>query len=135
MYSETLMDHFLHPRNVGRVEGADAIARVKYPPCSDYLEVSVRLERERVSQARFKVQGCGGAIAAGSVLTKLLVHKNIEEMRAIEIEDVINSLGGLTEGKRHCARMAIDAVRLLVSQLEGRETNEERGAMFFETFV
>jgi len=138
MYSDVLMSNFFHPRNVGFVESPDAVARVKYPPCSDFLELSVRMANGRGAEARFRVQGCGAAVAAGSVLTELMKGRGRDEMASITLHDIVNALGGLPEGKIHAAQMALDAVRLVIEQLAFRRPVpplKEGGEAYIETTV
>jgi len=129
MYSARLMEHFHNPRNVGTLENADACALVRYPPCGDWMQITVRMEGDRVAEACFKVQGCGGAIAAASVLTEILQNKNIRGIRSLAVQDIVDALDGLPEGKMHCARMAVDAARMIAAQLDGEkpELQDDRG--------
>jgi NifU-like protein involved in Fe-S cluster formation len=111
MYTEKVKGHFLSPHNVGPLEGATHVGRQGQPGLGNYMVFYLRVESGRIAGAAFQTYGCVGAIACGSELTDMVAGKAIEEALGIEPEDVLRSLGGLPLGKRHCAGLAIGALR------------------------
>ena len=118
MYSETVLDHFQNPRNVGTLDGATATVSVENPVCGDILELSVRVEQGRIVEARFRTRGCVTAMACSSLLTELLQGKTPAEARSITPEQISEALGGLPPATFHAAQLARDAIEALASRLE-----------------
>ncbi|HET8946361.1 MAG TPA: iron-sulfur cluster assembly scaffold protein [Candidatus Polarisedimenticolia bacterium] len=110
-YSETLLDHYRHPRNVGDVEGSAAVAQVGDPAHGDVLRFGMKIEGDQVIEARFRSFGCTAAIAAGSMATVMVTGKRLEEVERVSNQDVADALGGLPESKRHCSVLAEQAIR------------------------
>lgn len=119
-YSPQLLDHFEHPRNVGELEGADAIAEVENPACGDIMRLSLKLSGGRIAQARFLTKGCVPSIACGSALTEMLVGKSPAEARALRREGVVAAVGGLENASSHASHLAMDALAAALSQLKGK---------------
>jgi len=114
VYSAELLDHFQNPRNAGVVERADATARLENPACGDTLELSLRLEGDRIVDIRFRAKGCVPAMACGSAITELAKGKSVEEARDISREDVLQKVGGLPEASGHAGALAMDTLRTLL---------------------
>jgi nitrogen fixation NifU-like protein len=110
-YSETLLDHYRHPRNVGDVEGSAAVAQVGDPAHGDVLRFGMKIEGDQVIEARFRSFGCTAAIAAGSMATLMVTGKRLDEVERVSNQDVADALGGLPESKRHCSVLAEQAIR------------------------
>ncbi len=111
-YSELVLDHFEHPRNVGEAPGANAVAVVESSACGDRMKLSLRIKVDGVIEdARFRTFGCVAAIAASSMATELLRGLDIEAAGSITDERVSEELGGLPPGKIHCSVLAGRAVR------------------------
>jgi len=121
-YSPQLLDHFEHPRNVGEVEGADAVAEVENPACGDILRLSLKLEGGRIVEARFRTRGCVPSIACGSALTELLQGKSVAEARALRREELVAAVGGLENASQHASHLAMDALAAALRQLPAQET-------------
>jgi len=117
MYSERVLDHFRNPRNGGKLANASAEAQATNPICGDILELSVRIEEERIVEARFLCRGCTTSIACASFLTERLTGCALEKARAINSEDISAGLGGLPPATFHGAQLAVDALKLLLSKL------------------
>lgn len=111
MYNEKVLDHFQNPRNVGELEGANAVGIAENSACGDVLHLYMEIEEERVVRATFKTFGCTAAIAAGSMLTEMLIGADLKKIREIRKEDVVEALGGLPPMKLHCSVLAEDAIR------------------------
>src|SRR5688572_22599228 len=105
-YSPIVLDHVRNPRNVGELENANARARVRSSADGDLLQLHMRIVDDVVAEARFKVYGCGAAIATGSILTELVTGKNVRELDAITNEQISALMGGLPAEKVHCSVLA-----------------------------
>src|SRR4030043_246942 len=107
VYNEHLIDHFMHPRNVGEIENPDAVAVVGDPACGDFIRVYLKVEDERISAFKFLTQGCPGAISTSSIATELATGKTLEEALKLTDNDVIEAAGGIPARKAHCSLLAI----------------------------
>jgi nitrogen fixation protein NifU and related proteins len=111
MYSETLLDHFRAPRNVGMMRSPDAVGESEDPTCGDLARFYLRVEEGRVQEARFQTYGCGPAIAASSIATELVRNWPVDALGDLTPEAVESALGGLPEDRRHAATLVVDALR------------------------
>jgi len=109
-YTEKVMDHFMHPRNVGTVADADGVGLVGNPVCGDLMEVSIKVEKDVITDIKFKTFGCGSAIATASMVTELARGKTLDEAEKISRQDVADELDGLPPRKMHCSNLAADAL-------------------------
>ena len=109
-YSPLVMDHFLHPRRVGELPDADARALAGNEGCGDTLQLHLRIEGDRIADARFKALGCTASIAASSFLTEWLVGKTLAEAKALTDEALAEAMGGLPPGRIHCSVLAREAL-------------------------
>jgi len=107
VYNETLIDHFMHPRNVGEIENPDAMAVVGDPACGDFIRIYLRVEEGKISAFKFLTQGCPGAISTSSIATELTIGKTLEEALRLTDNDVIRAAGGIPARKAHCSLLAI----------------------------
>ncbi len=110
VYSDTVIDHAMNPRNVGDMPDADGFARVT-GPCGDTLEVWLRVKNGTITGANFMTDGCGTSIASGSMVTELARGKSLREAQRIGQRDVLDALGGLPEESQHCALLAASTLR------------------------
>lgn len=110
-YSEKVMDHFLHPRNVGEIEDASGIGTVGNPVCGDVMRMYVKVENDIIVDAKFKTFGCGAAISTSSMVTEMVKGKTIDEALKISNKAVAEALGGLPAIKLHCSVLAEQALR------------------------
>lgn len=110
-YSEKVMDHFLHPRNVGEMPDASGIGTVGNPICGDVMRMFVKVENEIIVDAKFKTFGCGAAISTSSMVTEMVKGKTIDEALRISNKAVAEALGGLPPIKMHCSVLAEQALR------------------------
>lgn len=110
VYNETLIDHFMHPRNAGEIENPDAMAVVGDPTCGDFIRVYLKVEGGKVSAFKFLTQGCPGAISTSSIATELAIGKTLDEALKLTDNDVIEAAGGIPARKAHCSLLAIRAL-------------------------
>ena len=122
-YSDIIQDHFENPRNVGIIEGAEAEALVSNPACGDMMHLYLRIEQERITDAKCKIMGCPAAIAAGSVTTELLIVRAVEEALELSRAEVNTALGGLSPQKVHTSVLAEDAVRAALKKYRSRQSS------------
>jgi len=114
-YSDKVMDHFMHPRNVGEMENPDGIGKVGNPICGDIMEMYIKVKDGVIVDAKFKTFGCGAAIATSSMATELVKGKSIEEALKLTNQAVAEALGGLPAIKMHCSVLAEDAFKAAVN--------------------
>ncbi|MDZ7372638.1 MAG: Fe-S cluster assembly scaffold protein NifU [candidate division KSB1 bacterium] len=113
-YNEKVLDHFLNPRNVGTLEDADGVGKVGNPVCGDVMQFFIRVEGDRIVEARFRTFGCGAAIATSSMVTEMVKGKSLREALSISNRAVAEALGGLPPQKMHCSNLAADALRAAI---------------------
>jgi len=110
-YSEKVMDHFLHPRNVGEIPDASGIGTVGNPICGDVMKMYIKVENDVIVDAKFKTFGCGAAISTSSMVTEMVKGKSIEDALKISNKAVAEALGGLPAIKMHCSVLAEEALK------------------------
>ena len=111
LYSEKVMDHFEHPRNVGEIIDADAVGQVGNPKCGDIMKMYLKIEDGVIVDAKFKTFGCGSAIATSSMATELIQGKRVEETLSLTNATVAEALDGLPAYKMHCSVLAEEAIK------------------------
>ena len=111
MYTPQVAEHIANPRNVGELEHPSGIGDVTNQVCMDRIRLTVRIEGERLSDARVKASGCPPTIAAASVLTELIIGRAVGELDAMTKHAIADALGRLPAAKQHCASLAIEALR------------------------
>jgi nitrogen fixation NifU-like protein len=120
-YSEKVMDHFLHPRNVGEIPDADGIGNVGNPVCGDIMRLYIKVIDEKIVDVKFKTFGCGAAISTSSMVTEMVKGKTIEEALSISNKAVAEALGGLPAIKMHCSVLAEEALKSAVEDYKKRQ--------------
>ncbi len=110
-YSEKVMDHFLHPRNVGEIEDASGVGEVGNAKCGDIMKIYLKIEDGVVRDVKFNTFGCGAAIATSSMATELIKGKPVEEAMKLSNKAVVEALDGLPPVKLHCSVLAEEAVQ------------------------
>lgn len=111
LYNQTVMDHFLNPRNLGDIENADGVGEVGAAACGDIMKISLKVEEGKIVDARFKTFGCGSAIASSSMATELIKGRSIEGAMHMTNQEVVTALGGLPPVKIHCSVLAEEAIK------------------------
>ncbi|HYK16942.1 MAG TPA: iron-sulfur cluster assembly scaffold protein [Bryobacteraceae bacterium] len=115
LYSETFLDHFKNPRNVGELATPAVTVEIENPACGDILRLSARFENGRVAEVRYKARGCTAAIASGSALTEWMQGKTRAELAALKAAEIDEVVGGLIPESKHAAVLCLDAVRRLLN--------------------
>ena len=113
-YSEKVMEHYLHPRNMGEIEDADGVGLVGNPICGDMMKISIKVKGDRIEDIKFKTFGCGAAIATSSMVTELVKGKTLEEALSVTNKTVAAALGGLPPIKMHCSLLAEEGVKAAI---------------------
>lgn len=122
-YSDKVIDHYTHPRNVGSLDKAShdvGTGVVGAPECGDVMKLQIKVEGDRIVDAKFKTFGCGSAIASSSLATEWLKGKTIDEARQIRNTDIVAELS-LPPVKIHCSVLAEDAIRAAISDYERKQ--------------
>jgi len=121
-YSETVLEHFRHPRNVGKIENADGKAIEGSPACGDMVAVYISVEPKAntISDIKFESYGCASNIATGSIITELAKGKTLDEAKKITWQEASEALGGLPKIKAHCSVLAIEGLRSAIENYEER---------------
>lgn len=123
-YSEKVMDHFAHPRNVGEIENPDGTGYVGNPTCGDIMEMYIKVKDNVIVDVKFKTLGCGAAIATSSMVTEMVKGKSIEEALKISNQAVAEALGGLPPIKMHCSVLAEDALKSAIDDYLKKSTGK-----------
>jgi nitrogen fixation NifU-like protein len=110
VYSGEVIDHALHPRNLGNMKGADAFGRIT-GSCGDTMEIWLKVNGGVVIAASFATDGCAATISTGSMVTELVRGKTIGEVLRVSQQDILDALGGLPEGNQHCALLTADTLK------------------------
>jgi nitrogen fixation NifU-like protein len=124
VYSEKVMEHFMHPRNMGEIEDADGIGEVGNPVCGDMMTFYIKVNDNRISDVKFKTFGCGAAIAVSSIVSEMAIGKTLEEVRAITPGLVAEELGGLPKNKFHCSNLGAQALNKAVDDYLSRKVEK-----------
>ena len=117
MYSDTVRDHFAHPRNVGVLDKPDAVGEAKNTSDGDQVQLHLRLEKGIVADIKMKVMGCVAAIASTSLLTEMVKGRSVDDALAVSKEQLSEQLGGLPPHKIRCSLTCIDALHLALEPL------------------
>lgn len=118
MYSEKVLDHFHHPRNLGEIEQPTAVVEVTNPVCGDLIKLGAVVRDGKIVQARFKTVGCIPAVACGSWVTEMMLGKAVAELEVITPEQIEAAVDGLPSASRHAAVLAADALKRLLAKIK-----------------
>ena len=116
MYTEKVMDHFAHPRNVGEIEDASGVGLVGNPKCGDIMKIFLKVndETQVIEDVKFKTFGCGAAVATSSMATEMIKGKTLDEALKLTNQAVVEALEGLPPQKLHCSVLAEEAVKAAI---------------------
>lgn len=123
-YSESVIDHFTNPRNVGELPECQTsgYGQIGDPSCGDQMKLWISVRSGCIDQIAFKSFGCPGAIATSSMLTDLAKNKSIEEAKRITDDDVVEALGGIPARKKHCSLLGVLALHAAIKDWESRQS-------------
>ena len=123
LYSEKVMDHFMNPRNVGKIDDADGVGEVGNAKCGDIMKIYIKVDNDLISDVKFQTFGCGSAIASSSMATELIKGKPVSEALELTNKAVVEALEGLPTHKIHCSVLAEEAIK---STIEDYQTKKEK---------
>ncbi|MBE5034978.1 Fe-S cluster assembly scaffold protein NifU [Gallibacter intestinalis] len=132
MYNSTVMEHFTNPRNVGEIENPDGVGVYGSPVCGDMMQIMIKVEDEKIVDAKFKTFGCGSAIASSSMATEMIIGKTIDEALAITNKQIVDELGGLPPVKIHCSVLADHAIKSAIYDYAQKNGKEYAGLEGFD---
>lgn len=114
LYTQTVMDHFMHPRNVGEIADADGVGEVGNAKCGDIMKIYLKIDHDVITDVKFETFGCGSAIASSSMATELIKGKPLSEALTLTNKAVTEALDGLPAHKIHCSVLAEEAIKSAV---------------------
>lgn len=121
LYSEKVMDHFMNPRNVGKIDDADGIGEVGNAKCGDIMKIYIKVDNDLISDVKFQTFGCGSAIASSSMATELIKGKPVSEALKLTNKAVVEALEGLPAHKIHCSVLAEEAIKSAIEDYQAKE--------------
>ena len=130
LYSEVVMDHFTHPRNVGFIENADGVGQVGNAKCGDIMKIYLKIENDIIVDVKFETFGCGSAIASSSMATEMIKGKPLSEALKLTNKAVAEALSGLPALKLHCSVLAAEAIKSAVKDYYDRNGIEYDHSQF-----
>lgn len=132
LYNDTVMDHFMNPRNVGELENPDGTGTYGSPVCGDMMQIQIQVENDVITDAKFKTFGCGSAIASSSMATSMIIGKTIDEALEISNKQIIEELGGLPAVKVHCSVLADHAIKSAIYDYAEKNGKTYKGLEGFD---
>ncbi len=123
MYNERVMKEFAEPKNVGFIENADGVGKVGNASCGDIMEISLKIDNDIITDAKFRTFGCAAAIASSSVATQMVIGKTLDEALEIKNKDVVETLQGLPPQKIHCSVLAEEEKKKAVEDYRDKKNN------------
>lgn len=133
LYSEKVMDHFMHPRNVGEMENPSGVGEVGNAKCGDIMRMYLKIdENDIITDVKFKTYGCGTAIASSSMATELIKGKSINEAINLSNKEVAENLDGLPPIKMHCSVLAEEAIKAALYDYQEKSGNKVKGLENYE---
>ena len=121
MYNEKVMDVFKNPKNVGEIENPDGTGTVGNASCGDIMQITLRIENNVITDAKFKTFGCAAAIATSSTATEMIKGMTVEEALKVTNKKVVETLGGLPSQKLHCSVLAEEAIKKAIEDYKSKQ--------------
>ena len=128
-YSEKVMDHFQHPRNVGKMDDADGVGEVGNAKCGDIMKIYIKVKDDIITDIKFNTFGCGSATAASSMATEMTKGKPISQALELTNKAVVEALDGLPPAKIHCSVLAEEAVKSAIDDYYKKKAAKEQSAV------
>ncbi len=132
LYSDIVMDHFMHPRNVGEIKNPDGVGQVGNAKCGDIMKMYLKIRDNVIQDVKFETFGCGSAIASSSMATEMIKGKTIDEALAVTNRQVVDALGGLPAHKLHCSVLAEESIKSAIKDYYDRHGIEYDHSKFPE---
>ena len=132
LYSEKVMDHFQHARNLGKMENAAGVGEVGNAKCGDIMKMYIKVDDGIITDVKFNTFGCGSAIATSSMATEMIKGKSVEDALELSNQAVVEALDGLPTHKIHCSVLAEEAVKAAVKDYYDRNNISYDAALFAE---
>ena len=114
LYSEKVMDHFMNPRNVGKIDDADGVSEVVNAKCGDIIKIYIKVDNNIITDVKFNTFGCGSAIASSSMATEMIKGKSLDDALELTNKAVAEALDGLPAHKMHCSVLAEEAIKAAI---------------------
>ena len=128
-YSEKVMDHFQHPRNVGKMDDADGVGEVGNAKCGDIMKIYIKVKDDIITDIKLNTFGCGSAIAASSMATEMIKGKPISQALELTNKAVVEALDGLPPAKIHCSVLAEEAVKAAIDDYYKKKAAKEQSTV------
>ncbi len=122
-YSEKVLDHFTHPRNVGKIDDAEGVGEIGNAKCGDIMKMYIKVKDGIITDVKFNTFGCASAIAASSLATELIKGKPLDYAMGVTNKQVVDELGGLPEHKIHCSVLAEEAIRAAIEDYRSKHSS------------
>jgi len=124
MYTQKVMDHFLHPRNMGEMKNPDGVGTVGNPVCGDvmklYIKVGKKDGKEYIKDIKFQTLGCGAAIATSSMMTTMVKGQPLDQAAKLSKQAIAEALGGLPKVKMHCSMLATEVLQKAIENYKNK---------------
>ncbi len=127
VYSEKVMEHFMHPRNVGEIENPDGVGEEGNPVCGDMMTFYIKVKDNRLEDVKFKTFGCGAAIAVSSMVSEMAKGKTLDEAMKITPQSVATELEGLPKNKSHCSNLGAQALQKAINDYLSKQKKGGKG--------
>ena len=114
LYREKVMDHFMNPRNVGKIDDADGVGEVGNAKCGDIMKIYIKVDNNIITDVKFNTFGCGSAIASSSMATEMIKGKSLDDALELTNKAVAEALDGLPAHKMHCSVLAEEAIKAAI---------------------
>lgn len=132
LYSDIVMDHFMHPRNVGEIENPDGVGQVGNAKCGDIMKMYLKIRDNVIQDVKFETFGCGSAIASSSMATEMIKGKSIHDAMRLTNKAVAEALDGLPAHKLHCSVLAEESIKSAIKDYYDRHGIEYDHSRFPE---
>ena len=126
MYSQKVIDLFMNPKNVGRIDDADGVGEVGNPVCGDVMKMYLKIENDRIVDVKFETFGCAAAIATSSMVTEMVKGKTLDEALKVTNKDVAEALDGLPPQKLHCSLLAEEGIKAAIEDYLAKKSNAKQ---------
>ena len=136
-YSQKVLDHFMKPHNVGKIENPDATATEGSPACGDQVSIDIKVNSDThvIEDIKFQSYGCASNIATGSIITDMAMGKTLEEAQNISWKEAAEELDGLPPVKMHCSVLAVDTLRKAIKNYEINHNLSEADVFDKDTII